>query len=288
VVDEAMRKARVLIEALPYLKRFHDRFMVVKLGGEPIEKPEVLDSLLTDLVWLEQVGVTPILVHGGGKSISRAMEASGLKPTFHQGRRVTDEATMAIVSREVEKLNSHIVNRIFALGGAAVGMFPPRHQVVSGEVLDPALGLVGQPTTVDRERLLRFASRGLIPVVPPLSVMSNGQQLNTNADDIALAVATAIHAEKLVFCSNVPGVLTDPKDPSTRIPSLTDVLVRKLIADGTIQGGMIPKVESCIAALKSGVRKIHIVDAGMPHALLLEIFTAEGIGSELILDVPRP
>jgi len=284
VVDEAMRKASVLIEALPYLKRFDNQVMVVKLGGEPIEKPEVLDSLLTDLVWLEQVGVTPILVHGGGKSISRAMEASGLTPTFHNGRRVTDEATMTIVSREVEKLNSHIVNRIFALGGAAVGMFPPRHAVVSGEVLDPALGLVGQPTTVDRERLLRFASRGLIPVVPPLSVMSNGQQLNTNADDIALAVATAINAEKLVFCSNVPGVLTDPKDPATRIPSLTDVQVRALIAAGTIQGGMIPKVESCISALKSGVRKIHIVDAGMPHALLLEIFTAEGIGTELVLE----
>lgn len=287
MVDEAMRKARVLIEALPYLKRFHDRFMVVKLGGEPIEQPEVLDSLLTDLVWLEQVGVSPILVHGGGKSISRAMEKAGLKPVFNGGRRVTDEAAMAIVSREVEKLNAHIVNRIIDLGGAAIGMCPPRHELVQGDILDPALGLVGQPTTVDRERLARFATRGLIPVVPPLSVMSDGRQLNTNADDIALAVATAISAEKLVFCSNVPGVMTDPKDPATRIPSLTDVQVRELVAKGVIQGGMIPKVESCIAALHSGVRKIHIVDAGMPHALLLEIFTAEGIGTELALEAVR-
>ena len=287
MVDEAMRKARVLIEALPYLKRFHDQFMVVKLGGEPIEKPEVLDSLLTDLVWLEQVGVSPILVHGGGKSISRAMEQAGLKPVFANGRRVTDAAAMAIVAREVEKLNLHIVNRIFDLGGAAIGMCPPRHELVKGDILDPTLGLVGQPTSVDRERLSRFASRGLIPVVPPLSVAADGCLLNTNADDIALAVATAINAEKLVFCSNVPGVLTDPKDPTTRIPSLTDVQVRELVAKGIIQGGMIPKVESCIAALKSGVRKIHIVDAGMPHALLLEIFTAEGIGTELILDALR-
>jgi acetylglutamate kinase len=287
VFDEAMHKAQVLIEALPYLKRFHDRIIVVKLGGEPIEKPEVLDSLLTDLVWLEQVGVSPILVHGGGKSISRGMEEAGLKPVFSNGRRVTDAAAMTIVSREVEKLNAHIVNRIIALGGAAIGMCPPRQGVVAGEILDPGLGLVGQPTAVDRERLLRFATRGLIPVVPPLSVMTDGSQLNTNADDIALAVATAVGAEKLVFMSNVPGVLTDPKNPATRLPSLTDKQVRTLIADGTIQGGMIPKVESCIAALKSGVRKIHIVDASMPHALLLEIFTADGIGTELLLESSR-
>jgi acetylglutamate kinase len=283
VVDEARRKADVLIEALPYLKRFHSQFMVVKLGGEPIEKPAVLDALLTDLVWLEQVGVFPILVHGGGKSITRAMEQAGLKAVFHQGRRVTDAATMAIVAREAERLNQQIVNRIFELGGAAIGMCPPRHQVVQGRVLDPALGLVGQPVSVDRERVARYATRGLIPVIPPLSVDESGQPMNTNADDIALAVATAIAAEKLVFCSNVPGVLTDPKDPSTRISSLTDREVRDLVAKGVIRDGMIPKVESCIGALKAGVRKIHIVDAGMDHALLLEIFTNEGIGTELRL-----
>ncbi len=282
-VDEATRKAKVLIEALPFLKRFHDRFMVVKLGGEAIEAPAVLDSLLTDLVWLEQVGVSPILVHGGGKSINRAMEQAGLTPAFHQGRRITDAATMDIVAREVERLNTHIVDRIFALGGAAIGMCPPRHQVVHGKVYDAGLGLVGQPTSLDQERLARYATRGLIPVVPPLSVDATGRALNTNADDIALAVATGMNAEKLVFCSSVPGVLTDPKDPSTRLSSLTAGEVRRLVADGTIKGGMIPKVESCIAALQAGVRKIHIVDAGMPHALLLEIFTAEGIGTELRL-----
>jgi acetylglutamate kinase len=283
VVDEATRKAKVLIEALPFLKRFHHQFMVVKLGGEAIENPAVLDSLLTDLVWLEQVRVRPILVHGGGKSIIRAMEQSGLKPVFHKSRRVTDEATMQIVYREVERLNTHIVDRIMALGGAAIGMCPPRHCIVSGSVLDPALGLVGQPNGLDRERLTRYATRGLIPVVPPLSVQSDGRILNTNADDIALAVASGLLAEKLVFCSSVPGVCTNPADPSTRLSSLTDVEVRRLIADGTITDGMIPKVESCLGALQAGVRKIHIVDAGMPHALLLEIFTAEGIGTELHL-----
>lgn len=282
MVDEATRKAKILIEALPFLKRFHHQFMVVKLGGEPIENPAVLDSLLTDLVWLEQVGVRPILVHGGGKSLTRAMEQAGLKPVFNQGRRVTDAAAMEIAAREFEKLNEHLHDRLFDLGGAAIQLCPPQ-LVVRGQVLDPALGLVGQPIGVDRERLVRYATRGLIPVVPPLSVTADGQVLNTNADDIALAVATSLSAEKLVFLSNVPGVLTDPKDPATRISSLTDTEVRALIARGVIKDGMIPKVESCIGALESGVRKIHIIDAAMPHALLLEIFTAEGIGTELRL-----
>jgi acetylglutamate kinase len=286
VVDEATRKAKVLIEALPFLKRFHHQVMVVKLGGEPIEDPAVLDSLLTDLVWLEQVGVRPVLVHGGGKSISRAMEADGIKPVFVGGRRVTDERSMAIMAREAERLNAHIVDRLFKLGGSALGMCPPRLGLVRGEVLDPALGLVGRPTGIDRELLTRYASRGLIPVVPPLSSDASGRLLNTNADDIALAVATGISAEKLVFCSNVSGVLADPKDPSTRYSSLTDREVRDLVGKGTIRDGMIPKVESCIGALEAGVRKIHIVSAAMPHALLLEIFTAEGVGTELRLAAP--
>jgi acetylglutamate kinase len=282
VVDDATHKARVLIEALPFLKRFHHQFMIVKLGGEPIEQAEVLDRLLTDLVWLEQVGVSPILVHGGGATITRAMAQAGLTPAFHQGRRVTDDATMQIVAREVERINTHLVNRIIELGGAAIGMCPSRHQVIKGTVMDPALGLVGQPVGIDRERIARYATRGLIPVIPPITVDADGRMLNTNADDIALAVATGVNAEKLVFLSSVNGVLTDPKNPATRISSLTVAQVRKLVTDGVIQGGMIPKVENCIAALQSGVRKIHIIAAAMPHALLLEIFTADGIGTELL------
>jgi acetylglutamate kinase len=283
VVDEATRKARVLIEALPFIKRFHQQIIVVKLSGTPIEEPEILDGLLTDLVWLEQVGMRPILVHGGGKSFTRAMEESGLTPVFHQGRRVTDEATMAIVAREAERLNALLVDRLFALGGAAIGMCPPRHRLVQGAMFDPALGLVGQPTGIDRELLNRCASRGLITVVPPLSVAADGRLLNTNADDIALAVASGMGAEKLMFCSNIPGVLRDARDPASLISSLTDDEARALIRQGVITGGMIPKIESCLGALEAGVRKIHIVDAGAPHTLLLEIFTAEGVGTELRL-----
>ncbi|TVR43088.1 MAG: acetylglutamate kinase [Planctomycetota bacterium] len=281
----ATAKATILIEALPYIKRFHHQFVVVKLSGQPIEDAQILDNFLLDLVWLEQVGVRPILVHGGGASITRAMAEAQLEVRFHGGRRVTDAPAMAVVAREVERLNAHLVNRLFALGGAAIGLVPPRHRPVSGERRDPELGLVGTPTHIDRERILRYASRGLIPVVPPLSCEGDELVLNTNADDVALAVARGMNAEKLVFCSNVPGVLRDPTDPSTRISSLTPSQVRHLVSERVIQGGMIPKLESCLAALVGGVGKIHIIDAAAPHSLLLEIFTNDGVGTELI---PEP
>ncbi len=281
--EEATNKAKVLIEALPYLKQFHHHYMVVKLGGTPIEDEQILDSLLTDLVWLEQVGIRPILVHGGGTRISAAMEAAGLEPTFHEGRRVTDEQTMEIVQREVEALNMHLVNRLLELDGAAIGLVPPRHCIVSGTQLDKNLGLVGNPNGIDAARVVRYASRGLIPVVPPLSVDRDGTVYNTNADDIALAIATGMRVGKLVFCSTVPGVCTDPNDPETLISSLTPAEVRDLVNKEIIKGGMIPKVESCLGALDKGVDKIHIVNAEMPHALLLEIFTREGVGTQICL-----
>jgi acetylglutamate kinase len=282
-IEAATRKAKVLIEALPFLKSFHSQVMVVKLGGDAIEDPVVLDGLLTDLVWLEQVGVHPVLVHGGGKSITRAMSEAGITPVFHQGRRYTDARSITIVAREVERLNQHLVNRIFALGGTALGLCPPHQTLVRGEVLDPALGLVGRPTSINRELLTRCTSRGVIPVIPPLTLDSAGGILNTNADDIALAVASGVSAEKLFFLSSAQGILADTKDPSSLLSSLNEHELRALITRGVITDGMIPKAESCIAALHAGVRKIHIVGASMPHALLLEIFTDEGIGTELHL-----
>jgi len=283
VLEEATRKARVLIEALPFFKRFHHQFAVVKLGGESVESPDILAALLTDLVFLEQVGLRPVLVHGGGPAITRAMDEAGIEVRWTGGRRVTDAAAMAVVQREAERLNAYLVNRLFELGGAAIGMVPLRQGVVRGEIRDRELGLVGTPTGIDPERLLRYASRGLIPVIPPLSVDTSGQVLNTNADDVALVVAKGLAAAKLVFCSNVPGICRDPTDPETRISTLTPDGVGQLVDEGVITGGMIPKVESCIGALKAGVDKIHIVHAGMSHALLLEIFTRDGIGTQLVL-----
>jgi acetylglutamate kinase len=275
-------KADVLIEALPYIKRFHHLTVVVKVGGAALEEPAVRDQLLLDLVWFEQVGLRPILVHGGGKSITRAMAEAHQPVTWHEGRRVTDAPTMAIVHREVERLNAQLVDRLIDLGGAAIGLVPPRHPLVRSVPLDPALGLVGRPVGVERERLLRYSSRGLIPVVPPLSTTADGQVVNTNADDIALVVAEGMRAEKLVFLSDVPGICRDPADPTTRFSSLTVAEVTGLIRDGIITGGMIPKVQSCLGALAAGVHKIHIIDAGTEHALLLEVFTKEGIGTELV------
>ncbi len=280
-VRDATFKSAVLIEALPFLKQFHHQYVVVKLGGTPIEDAAVLDSLLTDLVWLEQVGVRPILVHGGGSKVTSAMAEAGLEPKFNNGRRITDRATMDIAFKAFSELNMHLVNRITELGGVAIGLVPPRHEVVKGVQTDEALGLVGAPTGVDTRRIIRYASRGIIPVLPPVSISPDGEVLNTNADDLALAVAKALRVEKLVFCSTVPGVCRDPEDPSTRISSLTPETVPPLIKDGTISGGMIPKIENCLAALDADVHKIHIVDAGMQHALLLEIFTKEGIGTQI-------
>ncbi len=284
MLTEPTAKARVLIEALPYIKRFHHQYVVVKVGGEAVEDPAVIETLLTDLVWLEQVGVIPVLAHGGGARISRAMDAAGIEVRWHEGRRVTDARAMAVILREIEAINAHLVERICELGGAAIGLMPPRQGTIAGAADEPALGLVGRPVGIDRERLTRYGSRGLIPVIPPLSVARNGAILNTNADDVALAVATGMRAEKLVFCSNVPGVCTDPDDPRTLISSLPASRVLDLIADGTISGGMIPKVQSCLGALELGVGKIHIIHAGTEHALLLEIFTAEGVGTELVAD----
>jgi acetylglutamate kinase len=283
---EATRKAAVLIEGLPFLKQFHHRYMVVKLGGEAITDPEVRDALLTDLVYLEQVGIRPVLVHGGGVSITQAMDAADLEVRWHEGRRVTDAAAMAIVEREVEKLNRMLVDRLFELGGAAVGLMPDRHPVVRGAIMDPNLGLVGSPNDIDATRVVRYGSRGLIPVVPPLSISPDGIVMNTNADDIALAIARGLHASKLIFGSSIPGVLRDPNDPESRIASLTPTEVLQLRDEGVISGGMIPKLESCLEALTAGVRKIHIVSASLPHALLLEIFTRDGVGTEIVAEQP--
>ena len=188
------------------------------------------------------------------------MTQAGIEPQWHGGRRVTDAATMGIVLQEISRLNLQLVNQLFDLGGAAVGLMPQRHPVVHGAIKDAELGLVGQPERVDADRIHRYGSRGLIPVIPPLSLSTTteGQILNTNADDIALAIAAALDATKLVFGSSIPGVLRDPNDPSSRIASLTPSRVRELAAEGVITGGMIPKLESCLGALDQGVDKIHI------------------------------
>jgi acetylglutamate kinase len=233
-----------------------------------------------------------VVVHGGGKAISRAMDAAGIEPRFVQGRRYTDDATLAIVERVLAtELNHDLVARIEEYGGRAMSLNFLSTNVLFGEKLlldvpdGPVdLGHVGDVTRVDRLTIDNLTYAGQVPVIPSMAIAANGQKLNVNADTAATAVAAAIGAEKLVVLSDIPGVLRDVNDPESLIHSLTAAEARRLIADGTIAGGMIPKIEGCLDTLEQGVRKIHIIDGRLRHSLLLEIYTTSGVGTELTRD----
>jgi acetylglutamate kinase len=293
-LEEAIRKADVLIEALGYIRKFAGRFTVIKLGGSVMEHPEALRALLVDVVFMQTVGLRPVVVHGGGKAINAAMARSGLEPRFVQGRRYTDDATLEIVARVLaEEVNADIVRHINKFGGRAAGLHHKANQQClygdrialkgpAGEPID--LGRVGEVTEVDVPPIESMCLGGVVPVLPCLAEDDDGGLLNVNADTAAAAVAQALQAEKLVFLTDMPGILRDRNDPSTLMRGLTPDQCRALMAEGVIDKGMIPKVEACLACLEAGVRKIHIIDGRLRHALLLEIFTDRGIGTEIALD----
>jgi acetylglutamate kinase len=290
VHDEAIRKADVLIEALGYIRKFHGRFTVIKLGGSVMEDPESLRALLVDVVFMQTVGMRPVLVHGGGKAISAAMERAGLEPRFVQGRRYTDEATLQIVARVLaEEINADIVRHINKYGGRAAGLHHKTTQCLygrpltlpgaDGEAID--LGRVGEVTEVEAKDIENFCLAGVVPVLPSLAEADDGGLLNVNADTAAAAVAMALEAEKLVFLTDTAGILRDRTDPASLLRGLTPGDCHALIDQRVIDKGMIPKVEACLASLEAGVRKIHIIDGRLPHALLLEMYTDTGIGTEI-------
>jgi acetylglutamate kinase len=295
-LQEAIEKADVLIEAMGWIRRFRDKTTVIKLGGSVMEDPEALRHLLVDIVFMETVGMRPIVVHGGGAAISRAMAEARLEPRFIQGRRHTDAATLKIVERVLAgELNELLAARIEEYGGRAMPLnfagetnnnvlFGERLQLKSsnGEPLD--LGLVGTVTRVDRAALDNLSYAGQVPVIPSMCETDSGERLNVNADTAATAVAQAVGAEKLVFLSDVNGVRENKDDPDSLIHSLTADEARRLIEDGKIEAGMIPKVEACLETLRKGVRKIHIIDGRLRHSLLLEIYTNHGVGTELIAE----
>jgi acetylglutamate kinase len=289
-LEDAIRKADVLIEALGYIRKFAGRFTVIKLGGSVMEDPEALRALLVDVVFMQTVGLRPVVVHGGGKAINAAMERAGLQPRFVQGRRYTDDATLDIVARVLaEEVNADIVRHINKYGGRAAGLHhKASQQCLYGDRLTlPGsdgpidLGRVGEVTEVEVPPIESMCLGGVVPVLPSLAEDDDGALLNVNADTAAAAVARAVQAEKLVFLTDMPGILRDRADPSTLIQSLTPDECRALIAEGVIDRGMIPKVEACLACLEAGVHKIHIIEGRLRHALLLEIFTAAGIGTEI-------
>jgi acetylglutamate kinase len=289
-MDEAIRKADVLIEALSYIRTFRDRLIVIKLGGSAMEDPEALRSHLQDVVFMATVGLRPILVHGGGKPIDRAMAAAGLVPRKIQGRRYTDNATLDIVVRVLRhEINAAVVAELRQLGGRAVGLHSEALQCLFGNKLllpgdngQPVdLGLVGQVTRVDGDLVETFCKAAVVPVIPSLVVDQDGQWLNVNADTAAAAVAARVRAEKLVFLTDTPGILRDRADEESLIRSLDPASCRELIAEGVIDTGMIPKVEACLESLQAGVGKTHMIDGRLRHSLLLEIYTDRGVGTEI-------
>jgi acetylglutamate kinase len=298
-MEEAIRKAGVLIEALSYIRQFRDRLTVIKIGGSCMERPEALRSMIQDVVFMETVGMRPIVVHGGGKAISRAMEQAGLEPRFVQGRRYTDERTLEIVARVlVEQINASVVEHVEQLGGRAVGLhhltFPclfGRKTTLTGpagEQID--LGRVGEITEVDCRLIENLCEAGVVPVIPCLLVESGWRKrpvpterlLNINADTAAAAVASALKAEKLVLLTDTPGILRDPADVNSKLGTLQRNECEQLMRNGTIDAGMIPKVQACLECLEAGVRKTHIIDGRLPHSLLLEIYTDKGVGTQIV------
>ena len=283
-------KANALIEALPYLQAFRGKTFLIKMGGSAMEDPDLVAKVMRDIVFLEVAGINPIVVHGGGKAISAAMKKAGLEAQFVNGFRVTTDEAIEIVARVLsEEINPGLVRMIRDFGGKAVGI--PGNDVFIGEkmrVKDAKgdtvdIGRVGEVVGCHMVHMNAANQAGIVPVISPLAAeLATGRPLNINADLAAAALAKELRVAKLVYLSDVPGLLADPQDPSSLIQSVTRTEAEGLIADGTISGGMIPKIRSAVDALNAGVRKVHFVDGRQPHALLLEIFTDGGIGTEVV------
>ncbi len=277
-----MAKAAVLTEALPYILDFRGSIVLVKVGGSVMEVEENLDSLMNDIAFMRAVGMKVVIVHGGGKAISRAIKESGHEPQFVEGQRVTDEATMEIVRRTLNNVvNTDLVRRLLEKGANAR---PIHGNWIFGatKITSPDRGYVGYIQSVDPRAVKEMLDAGIIPVVTPLGTGIDDHHLyNINADIAAAALAKALKVRKFALVSDVPGLLKDPEDPTTLFSTLHLDAVDRLKADGVISGGMLPKIESCEDAIRAGVKKVHLVDGRMAHSLLLEIFTREGVGTEI-------
>jgi len=287
----AEHKAEVLLEALPYIQKFRGSTFVVKYGGSFMDdpNPEGRDRVATDIAFLAAVGIQVVVVHGGGKAITRAMETAGIKSEFRDGMRVTDAAMVKIVEETLNKeVNGQICDSLRARGANPLGM-PGNHVNLCEKLLsvDQAgnpidLGFVGDIKFVKAKLIKKALADGFLPVVSPIALDGDDQPYNTNADVAAAAIANSLRARRLIFMGDVPGLLSDSKDPSTLITTLKVGEVDELKKKGVIAGGMIPKVDSAVKALKEGVRRVHFIDGRVPHSLLLEVFTDKGIGTEIV------
>jgi acetylglutamate kinase len=291
-MDAIIGKASVLIEALPYIQDFRGSVVVVKFGGSAMEEAACVDSVLGDIAFMATVGMQCVVVHGGGKAISRGMTEQGIESRFLHGLRVTCEKSMCVVERVIKgEVNPRVVRGLTQQGVKARSLHGDEIfkvtrktdvDAVTGETLD--WGLVGEPGEVDTGPIRSYLAEGVIPVITPLGTGPRGQVHNINADVAAAAVARALTARKLVFLSDVPGLLRDVNNPASVIPTLRLGEVEWLVKSGVIASGMLPKIASCVEALRAGVRKVHMIDGRMQHSLLLEIFTDQGVGTEILSD----
>lgn len=283
------QRAEVLIEALPFIQKFRGHLFVIKYGGAAMEDDHVVERFLRDVVFLEAVGINPVLIHGGGKAITARMRDAGLKARFVNGLRVTDEQSIAIVEDVLDnQINPGIVQKIKSFGGRAVGIhgktalvgkkLPP--QTEGKETVD--LGYVGEVIDVNLATIQGAVGQEIVPVISPLARAADGSVLNINADIAAGTLAGRLKAEKFIYLSDVPGIMRDPTVRDSLIPSVSRAEIEHLREDEIISGGMIPKVESALHAISQGVKKVHFIDGRMPHSLLLEIFTNAGIGTEIV------
>jgi len=290
-MENFIQKANVLIEAIPYIQAFRRKIFVIKYGGSILEDALIRRHVLEDIVFLSFVGIRIILVHGGGPHISSRLKEKGMKAEFHEGIRVTDRPTLNIVLKELDHLNEEIVAEIKTQHGDVTGLKGYENLIhVEKKKADRDLGFVGSITAVDRQAIEQHLKKELITVISPMGISAEKQPHNINADEVASALAVSLKAEKLVLLTNVQGVLRHPDDPNSLFSSLTVEQTKSFIGSAVIQSGMIPKVKSCIDALQGGVHKTHIIDARIRHALLLEIFTDRGIGTQIINEeeLPKP
>lgn len=286
-MQKYLDKAEVLIEALPYIQRFNRRIIVVKYGGSAMVDDELKKRVIQDVTLLKLVGFKPIIVHGGGKEISRWVGKVGMEPAFVNGLRVTDEATMELAEMVLGKVNKGLVQLVESLGVRAIGLSGKDGKLLTVRKKTAAgqdIGFVGEVKDVNAGILYDLLEKDFLPIVCPIGLDDEYNTYNINADDAACAIARAMRAEKLAFLTDIEGVYKDPEDPATLISELKVSEARKLMDDGVIGGGMLPKLHNCIDAIEHGVSRVHILDGRIPHCLLLEIFTNKGIGTAILND----
>jgi acetylglutamate kinase len=283
MMSNSIEKANVLIEALPYIRAFNGMTVVIKYGGSAMLDPEINETIIQDIVLLKLVGLKPVIVHGGGPEINAMLSKVGIKSEFINGLRVTTKDTMEVVEMVLAgKVNKQVVNMIAGQGGLAVGLTGKDGNILEANKLVKDgidLGYVGEIVKVNTELIHTLINNDFIPVIAPIGADKEGNTYNINADYAAVAIAGALKAQKLVFLTDVEGVLKDREDPASLMSYLSDEEARKYIENGTISGGMIPKVECCMEAIESGVSMVHILDGRLSHALILEIYTEKGIGT---------